>query len=94
MSPKKKKDNKKPSLEAIVNKLSSVAKAQQEEKGKGTPTKVTKPVKLSSKKTPVKSKMSITVSVLIQLKAEDASMKAKMMTITTGAWKDNNPGLL
>ena len=65
VSPKKKKDNKKPSLEGIVNKLSSVAKAQQEEKGKGyTPTKVTKPVKLSSKqtmsvksKTPVKSKM-------------------------------------
>ena len=43
MSPKKKKDNKKPPLEDIVNKLSSVAKAQQEEKGKGdTPTKVTK----------------------------------------------------
>ena len=108
MSPKKKKDNKKPSLEGIVNKLSSVAKAQQEEKGKGdTPTKVTKPVKLSSKKMPVKPKMSINVSVLeemefstnsseswnlvskltivskpslwqllIQLKAEEASMKA------------------
>ena len=29
--------------------------------------------------------------LLIQLKAEDASMKAKMMAITTGAWKDNNP---
>ena len=34
MSPKKKKDNKKPSLEDIVNKLSFVAKTQQEEKGK------------------------------------------------------------
>ena len=43
MSPKKKKDNKKPPLEDIMNKLSSVAKAQQGEKGKGdTPTKVTK----------------------------------------------------
>ena len=30
--------------------------------------------------------------LLIQLKAEDASMKAKLMTITTEAWKDNNPG--
>ena len=30
--------------------------------------------------------------LLIQLKAEDASMKAKMMAITTRAWKDNNPG--
>ena len=79
MSPKK-KDNKKPSLEGIMNKLSSVAKAQQEDKGKGkgdTPTKVSKPSLWQ---------------LLIQLKAEDASMKAKMMAITTGAWKDNNPG--
>ena len=29
--------------------------------------------------------------LLIQLKAEDASMKAKMRAISTGAWKDNNP---
>ena len=63
VSPKKK--NNKNTLEGIMNKLSSVAKAQQKEGGKGeTPTKVTKPVKLSSKKTmsvksekPVKSKM-------------------------------------
>ena len=34
MSPKKKKNSKKPSLEDIVNKLSSLAKSQQEEKGK------------------------------------------------------------
>ena len=30
--------------------------------------------------------------LLIQLNAKDASMKAKMMAITTGDWKDNNPG--
>ena len=142
MSPKKKKDNKKPSLEGIVNKLSSVAKAQQEEKGKGdTPTKVTKrddfnkalvnmvtyfeltylgrprtdgprrkprfPIPTwsinvsvleetefsancseswnSVSKLTVVSKPSLW-QLLIQLKAEDASMKAKMMAITTGAW--------
>ena len=33
MSSKKKKNSKKPSLEDIVNKLSSLAKSQQEEKG-------------------------------------------------------------
>ena len=62
MSPKKKKNIKKPSLEGIVNKLSSVAKAQQKEEGKGdvTPIKVTKPVKLSTKKTiPVMSKIPV-----------------------------------
>ena len=30
--------------------------------------------------------------LLLQLKAEDASMKSKLMAITTGAWKGNNPG--
>ena len=64
MSPKKKKNSKKPSLEDIVNKLSSLAKSQQEEKGKGdaTPINVTKPVKFSTKKTmpvTVKSKMPV-----------------------------------
>ena len=45
----------------------------------------------SVSKLPVVSKPSLW-QLLIQLKAEDASMKAKMMAITTGAWKDNNPG--
>ena len=30
--------------------------------------------------------------LIIQLKAEDASMRAKMMAVRTGAWKDKNPG--
>ena len=30
--------------------------------------------------------------LIIQLKAEDASMRAKMMAVRTGAWMDKNPG--
>ena len=30
--------------------------------------------------------------LIIQFKAEDASMRAKMMAVSTGAWKDKNPG--
>ena len=30
--------------------------------------------------------------VILQLKSEDASTRAKLLAIRTGAWKDKNPG--
>ena len=50
-----------------------------------SPRKLVTKVVMTKTKTPVKQ-------VILQLKSEDASTRAKLLAIRTGAWKDKNPG--